>query len=858
MRNTIFSLLWLFLTTTLFPQIIFRSLPENKTSVSTLDYFESSSIRKKIMLNGKWEVYLESDKKRARKTIEVPSIYEGEEDVVFEKTFTLNKDQIEKNIYILHILGVSYGADISINNSIVYRHQGGAFPFPVNIPPDLLRYDQPNTLSIKIHPAEGERNRIPLSYQLLYPREYSGIFRDIFITEMPTTCINRYSVETISASDNKARIEVSCNLQRRVSNREVYTSDGDGFTIEASLLTTDGQGAASTEERIEIKKGKEKQSSFFLDVSSPHLWSPENPQGYKIRLRVLKGTDVVDEVLQPFAIIHLSLNQNGFTLNGSAFKCEGTAYVPANRNFWTMNSYEGMRQDLRMIKDMGFNSVRFTKCMPHPYMLAACQEIGLVAFLELPMESMPQTLLSDNIFLNESKNFVLKWETAYGNFPALSAFGLGSGYTANEEATSFFLSQTGETLKQQSSRLVYVNARINSLQNEIAGIDFYGLEFLGTDLTILGEQLKSVSKRINSNKLLITGLQYLVTEGTSSGYTNPNTYEAQAKYFSDFYKYANDEGLPGYFMGTMFDYRTGLPSVIGRYNDLNLLPIGFIGEDRNPNRPVFKTLYSLLHNLQPVTIPIGIKKDSSPLVFIIFGMVLAILTGFLVNSSRKFREDASRALVRPYNFFADVRDARMYTWLPSFILSLLVSGSMSLVISSFLYFFKSSITFEKFVSAIPSEGIISFFSYISWHPTHSLIFLSIVIWLHMVLVAGVIRLAAFTVMNRIYYSSAFYVVSWSHIPVLLLIPVALVLYRILLLGFANVYIYLFWVVFAIWIGVRVFKGAYVIFDIAPRRVYFVGLLCMLAIVFLFGYYFQSNYLTFDYILQALHELKPGA
>jgi hypothetical protein len=179
-------------------------------------------------------------------------------------------------------------------------------------------------------------------------------------------------------------------------------------------------------------------------------------------------------------------------------------------------------------------------------------------------------------------------------------------------------------------------------------------------------------------------------------------------------------------------------------------------------------------------------------------------------------------------------------------------------ISSFLFFFKTSITFEKFVSAIPSESIIGFVGYISWHPTHSLIFLTVVIWLHLVVVAGLIRLTAFTVMNRIYYSSAFYVVSWSHIPVLLLIPVAIVLYRVLLLGFANVYISVFWIVFAFWIGLRVFKGAYVIFDIAPRRVYFVGLLVLLAVVVIFGYYFQSSYLTIDYVLQALHELKPGA
>ncbi len=859
MRNSIFSLLWLFLAASLFPQIVFRSLPDNKPVVGNLDFFESSSIRKKIVLNGKWDVYLDSDKKRAKASVEVPSIYEGDEDVVFEKTFSLSKDQVEKNTHVLHLLGLNYGADISLNYSVVYRHQGGAFPFQVSLPPDLFKYDQPNILSIKIHPAEGERNRIPLSYQLFYPKEYAGIFRDVYISEVPAASIDRYSAETISASEGKARIQISCTLQRRNTKVETFASEGDGFSIEASLISADGQTSGGANEvHMEVKKGKEKSASFFLDISSPRLWSPENPQGYRLKLRLLKGTDVIDEVSQPFAVIHLSLDQNGFALNGSPFKCEGTAYVPQNKNYWSMNNYEAMRQDIKMIKELGFNAVRFTMCMPHPYLLSACEELGLIAFIELPMQSTPVTLLGDNVYLNESKNFVAKWENAYSNFPALAAFGLGSGNRTSDEANSFFLSQTAEALKQQSSRLVYANTIVNAQPNEIAGIDFYGLEFIGTDLSVISEQYAAVAKKLGPSRVFIAGLMYLVTEGSSSGYTNANSYEAQAKYFSDFYKYATHEGLPGYFMGYMFDYRSGLPVLMGKYNDLNLFPVGLVGEDRNPNRPAYKVLYALLHNLQPVTVPIGIKKDNSPLVFIIFGMILAILTGFLINSSRKFREDASRALVRPYNFFADVRDARMYTWTPSFILSLLVSGSMSLVISSFLYYFRTSVTFEKFVSVVPYEWAISFISYISWHPIHSILLLTILVWLQMVLFAGLIRLAAYTVMNRIYFSSAFYVVSWAHIPVLLLIPFAIILYRILLLSAANVYIYIAWAAFTLWIALRVFKGAYVIFDIAPRKVYFIGALAFLALVAGVGYYYQSSYLSVDYLLQAIHELKPGA
>ena len=72
----------------------------------------------------------------------------------------------------------------------------------------------------------------------------------------------------------------------------------------------------------------------------------------------------------------------------------------------------------------------------------------------------------------------------------------------------------------------------------------------------------------------------------------------------------------------------------------------------------------MLHNSENVTIPIGSKKADAPMIFIVFGIVLAILMGILVNSGRKFREDASRALLRPYNFYADIRDQRIISGYP--------------------------------------------------------------------------------------------------------------------------------------------------------------------------------------------------
>ncbi len=859
MRRTIVFLNFILLTTTFFPQIIFRSLPDYSISADKLNYYEQSGIRKKIMLNGKWDIYPESDKKHQKTSVEVPSVYEGDEDIVYEKSFVLSKAQVDKNIYDLNLLGASYGVDISLNNSVVYRHPGGAYPFSVQLPPDLLRFNEPNILVIKIHPAEGERNRIPLSYQLHSPKEYAGIYRDIFIDEIPSICFDKLYFETISANESKARVQINGILQRRNITQESNSTEGDGFTIETALVSPDGNTTfSSIDERMEVKKGKEKSFSYFFDISSPHLWSPDNPISYKIKFKLLKNGELVDEVIYSIALIHLTVDNSGLVLNGKAFKSEGTAYVPVNKNYGSMLTYEEMQRDMKMIKDLGFNTVRFTKCIPHPYLLSVCEAIGLVAIIELPFESLPNSLINDNQYLNEMKNFVTKWESGYTNFSAVCAYGIGSGYNCSDEATVFFLTQLTETLRQTTNRLLYANVKPELFKNEVSGLDFYGLEFTTVDLPAVKKVYADFVKKVGPSKALILGLSYPVTEGSSSGYTNPGTYEAQGKFYSDFYKFANTSAVPGYFMGYMFDYRMGLPTLIGKYNEINLFPVGLIGEDRNPNRPVYKSLYALLHNLQAVTIPIGIKKDTSPIAFIIFGLVLGILIGFLFNSSRKFREDAGRALVRSYNFFADVRDARMYTILPSLILSFLVAGSLSLVISSFLFYFKSSNTFEKVINSLPSEKLIAFISYISWHPIACLLIMIVLVWLHLIFISALIRLAAYTVMNKIYFSSAFYVVSWAHIPVLLLVPFAIVLYRVLLIGMGNMYIYGLWVFFLIWLALRVFKGTHVIFDISPGRLYFINGILGLLFFGSLGYYFQTSYFTIDYLLQAFRDLKPGA
>ena len=146
--------------------------------------------------------------------------------------------------------------------------------------------------------------------------------------------------------------------------------------------------------------------------------------------------------------------------------------------------------------------------------------------------------------------------------------------------------------------------------------------------------------------------------------------------------------MPAFFINSFNDFYGDYSSFICSSNDRNLYRLGLMDENRSKNRISYKVVYSKLNNLEKVTIPIGSKKDDSPMIFIIFGLLLAIFTAVLVNSGRKFREDASRALLRPYNFFSDVRDQRIISASHTTLLGLIIAAVIALIVSNILFFIK--------------------------------------------------------------------------------------------------------------------------------------------------------------------------
>jgi len=840
-----------------FSQVIFRDLPNYKINTSDQLFFDITDTREVISLNGNWKVYPADDEKKEKVSVRVPSIFEGKGEFVFEKNFPLTSAQLDNHKISLNFFGLNYSADISVNKVIIYRHPGGEFPFTVSLPRDILRSDKDNIISVKLSYKLDSQNTIPLKQRFLFPQNFGGVIRDVYLHLTPNVSISDFTFKTdVDLKLNKAIISfksVIDNKEFKKVNDTLGTQTN--FKLKTQIFYPDGKTSSSIEDNnFTLKQNKQIEIKSSASIGSPVLWTPDNPSSYIVRLELWRGEQLIDRHDQSIALFKIESSQNSFTLNGKDFNLYGVTYSPSFYQYGTLSSYDRMESDLEKIKQAGFNSVRFSKSLPNPYYLRLCEQIGLLAFVELPIANLPEGLAGSQNFVVRSKNYLSSLLRAYENFSALGGIGFGSSYLLNSDEHRALLAELSIQVKKSRNILTYASFFDFEYQ-QIDNLDLYGIEFLNQNPADKQNEVTKLAEAIGKGKLFIGEATYTVNIGQTDGYVNKFSYEAQAKFFDDMFGFYESNNLVGFFANTMYDLRGDYPSIICGYKGENIYNIGLVSEERNQDRLAYKVLSARMKNTEKVTIPIGSDKDDAPMIFIITGLVLALLMGVLVNSGRKFREDASRALLRPYNFFADVRDQRIISAYHSLFLTLIVALVSSLIFANLFYYIKNNVLIEKIFLAFGSPGLISGISYLAWNPIKALIWLFVLAIILMILLTIIITACSFFVRTKVYLSSVFFTVVWALLPVVLLIPVGIVLYRLLNAGVGNIYVYIFLAAFVIWLLYRLLKGISVIFDVNAGGVYFYGLMSILILKIIFLLYYEVNNSVFQFLKLALKQFN---
>ena len=840
-----------------YSQVVFKEVPNYKIRSSDSLFFDITDTRSIISLNGKWSVRPADDEKAAKVSINIPSIFDGEGELVFEKEFDLSKNQISKSTLELFFFSLNYTADISLNNTIIYRHSGGEYPFKILLPRDILQSDRKNLLSVKLIYQLDSKNSIPQKQRFLFPQNYGGIISDVYIHIEPDLHISKKKIIKVFSSNYK---KVTLEIESLVKNNKLkeFPVTGNGsneYKLIVSLMDLSGNIIKELPSyNFSLERSKDIVINQKIDISTPIYWSPEESFTYILVQQLLKSDSLIDLTKKTIVLYDLKSEKESFKLNNNDFVLKGVVYYPSNVNFGRLLTYDQMETDISLIKEAGFNCVRFAKGTIHPYFLSLCEKYGLLSFLEIPIDGVPSGIASGESFINRSQDFLLNYLSYFGEYSSFAAIGFGGAYLPQLEEHISLISVLANLAKEKSNRLTYASFFGKDL-NPIENLDFYGLEFLGGDIAASDEKIKELQSELGRGKVFFSDCAYPVYLGSSDGYLNEFSFEAQAKYFEEIFDYVSQNKIPAFFINSFTDYHGDYSSFVCGYNETNLYHIGLLDENRSKNRISYKVAYSKLNNLEKVTIPIGSKKDDSPMIFIVFGLLLAIFMGVLVNSGRKFRDDASRALLRPYNFFSDVRDQRIISAAHTTLLGLIIAAVIALILSNLLFFLKSNLVYEHLILAFASPSFIKVTNYLSWNPFMSLLWLAGFNIVLFVIIALLIKIASLFAKTRVFIVSVYFTFIWALLPVVLLIPVGIILYRVLLAGIINLYIYLGLGFVILWILYRLMKGIYVLFDAKPSTVYLYSSLFMLTVLVAILFYFELKHSTVQYLIFTIKQFN---
>lgn len=341
-----------------------------------------------LNLNGEWRFayddadvgltehwYLEHDFDRR---IVVPFAYQtrlsgiGETDfhdvVWYERDFEL-PDRWAGQRILLHFGAVDYTAHVWVNGVFVCVHQGGHVPFHADITHALQAGG--NRVTVRAHDVttdleqpRGKQFWERESASIFYTRT-TGIWQTVWLEPVSTTRIETFQcLPDIDTS----QLTVHCKI----------ANPGGDLTFEAQLLWA-GETIAVQTTPVEAAR-----VSLTLPVTPLHLWSPETPHLYDLKLILRCSTEVIDSVDSYIGMRCITIEDGQVMLNHQPYYMRlvlDQGYHPDG--LLTFPSDDAIRRDVGLTKDMGFNGARKHQKVEEPRYLYWADRLGLLVWGEM-------------------------------------------------------------------------------------------------------------------------------------------------------------------------------------------------------------------------------------------------------------------------------------------------------------------------------------------------------------------------------------------------------------------------------------------------------------------------------------------
>ncbi|MGN6552533.1 MAG: glycoside hydrolase family 2 protein [Verrucomicrobiota bacterium] len=275
---------------------------------------------------------------------------------------------------ILKIGAADFFTDCWCNGQHLGRHEGGYTPFEFDLTESLTEQDGKRSALLVLRVEDPMDNREqPVGKQWRWYTTTSGIWQTVFLEPRSPAYIAAFRFAG-DIDQGTVQLTVEC------------ANAGDGATIEAEL---DGPTGEVQKEKLPIRNGVAEKT---IKLAHVRLWDPNSPFLYNVRLRLLQGSHVADQVRTyfglrkiDFAIAKDSGAPTALRVNGVPRYLRGAlhqSFYP--EGVYTAGSVAVIQNDIAYAKRVGFNFLRIHIKVDDPLVYYWADKLGMLLMADMP------------------------------------------------------------------------------------------------------------------------------------------------------------------------------------------------------------------------------------------------------------------------------------------------------------------------------------------------------------------------------------------------------------------------------------------------------------------------------------------
>ncbi|SKA13636.1 glycoside hydrolase family 2 TIM barrel-domain containing protein [Sediminibacterium ginsengisoli] len=303
----------------------------------------------------------------------------------YKKSISIPSSYRNKDVY-LFFEGANQETEVFVNGKKAGNHTGGysAFAIAVN---NLLQFndkDNRNEILVKVNNSH-DPSIPPLSADFTF---FGGIYRELTLVAMNRIHFNNEDHGSAGVFITTPYVNTS-NAVLRIHGNLISRENTDrNILLSVKLRNREGKVIVTADTLLKVKDGITAFSKQLDSIRQPHLWTPEDPYLYTVTttLKDAASGKLLDELQEQTGFRWFRFDaEKGFFLNGKPYKLVGASRHQDREGMGNAVSKKLAREDMKLLKAMGGNFLRVAHYPQDPAVLKACDELGLLASVEIPV-----------------------------------------------------------------------------------------------------------------------------------------------------------------------------------------------------------------------------------------------------------------------------------------------------------------------------------------------------------------------------------------------------------------------------------------------------------------------------------------